>query len=205
VSPTRLVAFVVAAVFTAVLAVQFARAVQPAVLRERQSRLNQACIPLDPTSSNRALGRFPREAPDFVAQDYTGQSVALSAYRGKVVLLNFWASWCPPCREEMPSMDRLAQALGHQGLVVLAVSSDDGWQQIRDFFPNGTAMTILWDPAAAGGEATEVGGISRSCRTDKLPESYLIDRNGNIRYYVVNTRDWSTPSAQQCLRALLEE
>ena len=212
-SPARLTGLTVAGLVVAVLGVKFALAISPAIRHEQQTQLDEACFPLAPTASNPLLGRFPRPAPDFQAQDYTGKMVNLSAYRGKVVLLNFWASWCPPCVQEMPAMDKLQRRFssGAGGdLVVLAVSSDDSWQDIRDFFDTGTAMTVLWDPAAApqanGAQAgSKVGALSMAYGTDKLPESYLIDRDGNIRYYVVNTRDWDSPDAQRCIRRLLEE
>jgi thiol-disulfide isomerase/thioredoxin len=204
-SNARIAGLVLAGALFAVMSVQFVRAAGPAVTREQHSRVNQACAALDPTPRNAKLGRLPVDAPDIQAQDYTGKMVPLSAYRGKVVMLNFWASWCPPCVEEMPSMDRLARLFGTD-LVILAVSSDESWDKIREFFPNGTAMTVLWDPsAAADTEDAAAGALSRAYGTDKLPETYLIDREGKIRYYVVNTRNWSSPDAQRCIRALLKE
>jgi thiol-disulfide isomerase/thioredoxin len=204
----RLAGLVIALAVIAVLGVNFVAAVKPAVDHERQTSLDEACIPLDPTQRNPKLGKLPVLAPDIQAQDYTGKMVPLSAYRGKVVLLNFWASWCPPCVEEMPSMDRLQKALGTE-LVVLAISADEGWPQIRDFFSQGTSMTVLWDPAAGqqgdDKDSAKVGALSMSYGTEKLPESYLIDREGNIRYYVINTRNWASPDAQRCIRKMIEE
>ena len=95
---------------------------------------------------------------------------------------------------------------------MFAVSSDNSWKDILEFFKaEGTKMTVLWDPAAApeaaAGDAPagKVGALSMSYGTDKLPESYLIDRDGTIRYYVVNTRNWASPDAQRCIRKLVEE
>jgi len=204
-SSTKIVAIAIAAALVVVLGVNFVMAVGPAVERERQTYLDEACAPLKPSTENARLGRLPADALDIAAQDVTGKLVPLSAYRGKVVLLNFWASWCAPCVEEMPSMDALQRASGDD-LVVLAVSSDNSWDDIKGFFAQmgGTAMSVLWDPAAAGGEAT-VGALSRSYGTTRLPESYLIDRHGRVRYYVVNTRDWNSPDARRCVAKLLAE
>ena len=211
ISAPRLVGLVIAAAVIAVVGVNFVQAVHPAVQNERSTILDEACMPLDPSARNTKLGRMPVMAPDIQAQDYTGKMVPLSAYRGKVVLLNFWASWCPPCVEEMPSMDRLQKQFGND-LVVLAISSDASWQNILDFFKAaGTKMTVLWDPAAAVDEkagdppAGKVGALSLSYGTKQLPESYLIDRDGTIRYYVVNTRDWASADAQRCIRKMIEE
>jgi thiol-disulfide isomerase/thioredoxin len=209
-STPRLVGLLIALAVVAVVGVNLVQAVQPAVEHERNASRDEGCMPLEPTATNAKLGKLPVMAPDIQAQDYTGKMVPLSAYRGKVVLLNFWASWCPPCVEEMPSMDRL-QRLFPKDLVVLAISSDNAWSDILDFFKaEGTKMTVLWDPAAAPDPKAEkegghVGALSMSYGTDKLPESYLIDRNGTIRYYVVNTRNWASPDAQRCIRKLVEE
>jgi peroxiredoxin len=206
----RLVGLGIAAAIIAVVGVNFVSAVPSAVQRERSTMLDEACAPLVPTQRNAKLGKLPVIAPDIQAQNQRGQMTPLSKYRGNVVLLNFWASWCPPCVEEMPSMDRLQRAFtkdGKSGLTVLAISSDEGWDDIHEFFHDAPSkIEVLWDPAAGATEGDKkVTGLSLAYGTEKLPESFLIDRNGNIRYYVVNTRDWSSPDAKRCIRALLEE
>jgi thiol-disulfide isomerase/thioredoxin len=128
--------------------------------------------------------------------------VPLSAYRGKVVFLNFWATWCKTCRIEMPSMDKLQRLLGTTDFVILAVASDENWQKIHDYFPKGTSMSVLLDPPDKPGNTA---GIAESWGTTQLPETYLIDRDGNIRYYFVNTRDWADPKAINCVRAMIAE
>ena len=213
-STPRLVGLVIAGAVIAVLGVNFVAAVQPAVQRERNTLADEACISLKPTVRNTRLGKMPVIAPDIQAQDSKGQLKALSSYRGRVVLLNFWASWCPPCVEEMPSMDRLQRQFtrpdGTSDLVVLAISSDESWKEIFEFFKDaGTKMEILWDPASGSdddkGEKGLAGALSKSYGTEKLPESFIIDRDGTIRYYVVNTRNWASPDAQRCIRKLIEE
>jgi peroxiredoxin len=211
----RVVALVIAAAVIAVVGVNFVAAVPNAVQREHSTILDEACAPMGPTARNAKLGRLPVIAPDIQALNQQGQMVPLSKYRGRIVLLNFWASWCPPCVEEMPSMDKLQRAFttkdGKSELVVLAISSDESWKDILEFFKGvGTKIEVLWDPAAGTDDSKDdqkghVGALSMSYGTDKLPESYLIDRDGKIRYYVVNTRDWASPDAQRCIRALIEE
>jgi thiol-disulfide isomerase/thioredoxin len=201
-SPIRIVALSAAAAVVLVLGVNFGFAVPQAVERELGTYLDEACTPLQVTPANSALGKLPVQAPELVAQTEDGRQVPLSAYRGKVVLLNFWASWCPPCVDEMPSMDELQKTFGDD-LVVLAISADETWLDIRKFFAQGTSMTVLWDPSAAKGDQPGAGALARAWGTDKLPESFLIDRDGVVRYYVVNTRDWSSPDARRCIGKLL--
>jgi thiol-disulfide isomerase/thioredoxin len=202
-SPIRATALAIAAALVLVLGVNFGFAVPQAVERELVTYVDEACTTLQVTPVNARLGKLPAPAPELVAQDVNGKQVPLSAYRGKVVLLNFWASWCPPCVEEMPSMDELQKVYGDD-LVVLAVSADESWKDIRDFFDKGTAMTVLWDPSAGKAEKPGAGAIAQAWGTDRLPESFLIDREGVVRYYIVNTRDWSTPDARRCVAKLLE-
>jgi cytochrome c biogenesis protein CcmG, thiol:disulfide interchange protein DsbE len=179
-----------AAVFLAiigVLAYEGVRALPSEVSREQA----QMCAPLEPDP-----GWTVMPAKEFSLRDYRGQPVSLSAYRGRVVFLNFWATWCPPCRDEMDSMDRLARELGsRQDFVMLAVSEDKSWDDVRHFFPKGTPMTILMD---------EDYRIAHSYGTEKLPETYLIDKQGNVRQYVINKRQWDSPQAVACIKSLLD-
>jgi peroxiredoxin len=141
-------------------------------------------------------GRTPRVAPDFAVPDLDGQAVRLSAYRGRVVLVNLWATWCPPCREEMPSMERLHQRLKDKGFVLLAVSEDEGGaagvkafvEQMKVTFP------VLLDPDGDVGRKYEVWGF---------PESFLVDRDGRVVERVIGPRDWSSPQQIARIEALL--
>jgi cytochrome c biogenesis protein CcmG/thiol:disulfide interchange protein DsbE len=177
--------------------------VPEAVQREHEASFDAACAELAPSGRNKVLGAFPRMAPELQAQDVTGKSVPLSAYRGRVVLVSFWASWCPPCVEEMPSMEALQAKF--PDLTIMAISADKSWDAIRAFFSGGSRMTVLWDPSAAAGKPGENAVLARTWGTDKLPESYLVDREGRIRYYIVNIRDWSSPEAERCIQRLLAE
>jgi cytochrome c biogenesis protein CcmG, thiol:disulfide interchange protein DsbE len=146
-------------------------------------------------------------APSFTATDLQGRPVKLEDLRGQVVLLNIWATWCGPCRDEMPSMERLHRELGPRGLKIVAVSVDaapgagaPGAQQggdvaefVRQF---GLNFTIWHDPS---------GGIQRTYRTTGVPESFVIDRNGVIQKKVIGATEWDTGSHPELLRRLLGE
>ena len=117
----------------------------------------------------------------------------MSAQRGHPVLLNFWATWCPPCVDEVPSLEDLARKLDGTDLRMLAVSVDDDWGAIRRFFPKGSAIGVLLDTSH---------DIPKKFGTEKFPESFLIDAAGRVRYYFINKRDWSRPEAVACLESL---
>ena len=99
-------------------------------------------------------------APDFVAQDLSGKAVRLAQFRGKVVFLNLWTTWCPPCREEMPAMQALATKLGGQDFVMLAVSEDDGGVPVVKQFVETMKLTfpVLVDPSGDVGRRYGVSG-----------------------------------------------
>ncbi|MEM1347680.1 MAG: TlpA disulfide reductase family protein [Myxococcota bacterium] len=140
-----------------------------------------------------------RDAPTFTLPDLGGQTHDLAEYRGKVVFLNFWASFCEPCRREMPSMERLVRDYDDRGLVMLAVSFDqqasdaDGFMQ--EFLPGQrSAMTVLHDPTST---------VGQSFGTELLPETYIIDRQGIIVARFVNEYDWTRPEVRTLIEDLL--
>lgn len=197
-------AAIAATVIGGFLVVEFLAMIQPSVQREEIA----ACRGLRPNAASEALQSslypaLPRPAPDFAAQDYTGKMRRLSEFRGKIVFLNFWAEWCPPCKEEVPSIEQLQDALGTDDFIVLAVASSADWKPIVEDFPQGTNMTILLDPPATPDE--NIGKIASAYGVPALPETFVIDRDGFIRYYFVNKRDWNQDVAVTCLRSLMEE
>lgn len=170
----------------------------------------------------------PVPAPDFTAQDVTGKTVKLSDYRGKVVLLNFWASWCGVCKTEKPALSAMAAEMAGDDFVVIALASDHTWEdaltavlealapqavpegtptmaKVRAAFQQAlprTPFNVLLDPPEGDGN---IGKITSSMWGIKaVPESALIDRQGNIRAYFVNKRDWQSPVAQTCLRSVID-
>ncbi len=133
-------------------------------------------------------GRPPRigqTAPDFSLQDGSG-TIALHDYKGKVVVLNFWATWCPPCVEEMPSLIRLQSELRDKGVTVLAVSLDVDENAYRRFLrDHNVNLTAVRDP---GQKSSSLYG------TFQYPETYIIDRKGVVRRKFIGPVDWTQPS-----------
>ena len=140
----------------------------------------------------------PLAAPEFVLPDMDGEQHALRDYHGKVVLLNFWATWCPPCRREMPALEQLYQQLGEQGLVVLAINQWEDPDHVFAYtgelnvFPS---FPILFDPDSSVSEEYGVKG---------LPTSFLLDQDGQVRYRAVGGRAFDHPEVARTIRALLE-
>jgi len=218
-----LIGIVVLAVFLWMVPTAAARELQAACRGMKvEAELNPALCP------NGASCALPVPAPDFTAKDITGKDVKLSDFRGKVVLLNFWASWCGVCKTEKPKLNAMAADMASDDFVVIALASDHAWADpltavleslapaavpegkptmekvsaaFRQALPNGTPFKVLLDPPP-GDE--NIGKITASWGIKAVPESALIDRKGNIRAYFVNKRDWQTPVAQTCLRSVID-
>ena len=136
-----------------------------------------------------------RLAPDFEAPDLAGHTIRLSGLRGRVVLLNLWATWCPPCREEMPSMQEVYTKLRDRGLVLLAVSEDEERDTVPHFVEEmKLSFPVLLDPQHEVGDRYGVWGY---------PETFVIDRNGFVVERVIGPRDWASPVEIAKLEALL--
>jgi peroxiredoxin len=138
-------------------------------------------------------------APNFRAVDLaTEDTVSLEQFTGQVILLNIWATWCVPCEKEMPSIERLHQELGPQGLKVLAVSIDQGDPEAVRAWVAQRHLTfrILWDPA---------GDIQRIYQTTGVPESFVIDRHGIIVKKLIGAAEWDHPTQKALFRRLLAE
>jgi cytochrome c biogenesis protein CcmG, thiol:disulfide interchange protein DsbE len=146
-----------------------------------------------------------RSAPNFTAFDLQGAVRTLDDYRGKVLLVNVWATWCPPCQEEMPSMERLYREIGHEDFEILAVSVDAALGS-RDSFGRpggdlesfgesmGLTFTILHDPS---------GKIQQTFQTTGIPESFVVDRGGTIIKKVAGATAWDAPVNVELIRRLL--
>lgn len=140
-----------------------------------------------------------RPGPQFELPDSEGRMHRLSDYRGKVVFLNFWASFCEPCIEEMPSMERLVRQYEDQGLVMVAVSHDaekaDMDRFMAQFLPGSrSSMTVLWDPEAR---------VAGDYGTELIPETYILDRDGRVVARFVNAYDWTRPEVKQLIESLI--
>jgi cytochrome c biogenesis protein CcmG/thiol:disulfide interchange protein DsbE len=134
-------------------------------------------------------------APDFNITVDGGSQVSVRNFSGKVLLLNFWATWCEPCREELPSLKALAQALGPEGLVVLGVSSD--------YDASAYDAYIRDKPAGFLTVRQPDGGIQAAYGTMEIPESYLIDRHGKVRAKFISNQNWTSGEIVAEVRSLL--
>ena len=134
--------------------------------------------------------------PDFTVPTPDGASLTLAGHRGRVVLLNFWATWCVPCREEMPAMERLYQRFKDRGLVVLAVSVDaPGSAAVVSFAKElGLTYPIGLDPKMA---------LARQYGVRGLPASFLLDRTGAVVGRALGSREWDSPAAHGVVEWLL--
>ena len=140
-----------------------------------------------------------RPAPRKLAQDFTvptkdGRPFRLAEHRGKVVLINFWATWCPPCREEMPTLERLYEQSRREGLVVLAVSVDGDSQSVAPFV-NEQRLTfaIGLDPNMT---------VSTTYGVRGLPASFIIDRDGYLAAVALGPRTWDNAASKALVEGL---
>ncbi len=137
-------------------------------------------------------------APDFTAVELPGgRPATIENYRGKVVLLNIWATWCPPCKVEMPSMERLHQKLAGTDFQLVAVSVDEEDSSVVNKFVHeyGLTFPVLHD---------QDGSIRQIYQTTGVPESFVIDRDGVIVKKVIGAADWDAPVNENLIRRLLD-
>jgi cytochrome c biogenesis protein CcmG/thiol:disulfide interchange protein DsbE len=137
-------------------------------------------------------------APTFIFPGLNGKAVDLQAYRGKVVFLNIWATWCPPCRDEMPSMERLYQELKGEDFEILAVSVDaTGAAAVAPFIKKyHLSFPALLDPEGTMKNLYGVTGV---------PESFIINKEGIIEKIVIGPMDWATPEVVRFFRDLIQK
>jgi thiol-disulfide isomerase/thioredoxin len=136
-------------------------------------------------------------APDFNLRDSNGGLSSLSGYRGNLLLLNFWATWCGPCREEMPSMEQLSRSFGGQGFVVVAVNQKENAALVNKFMKtHGLNFSIPLDTD---------GRVAASYRVYGIPVTYLIDGNGQAIGMKSGPRDWAAREVIDAFRKLIGE
>jgi len=141
----------------------------------------------------------PVPAPDFTLDDMDEEKHSFKELRGKVVLLNFWATWCPPCRREMPSMERLYQKLKDENFTVIAVNQMEDADLVFAYTGQlevDPTFTILFDKDSK---------VSSSYRVNGLPTTYLIDKQGNIRYRAIGGREFDHPEVEKLILQLMQE
>lgn len=136
-------------------------------------------------------------APDFSLPDLEGKKVSLTDFKGKVVLLNIWATWCAPCVAEMPSMEKLYQELKHEDFELLAISVDEsGAEAVKPFVEkHKLGFPVLLDTK---------GEIKNLYQATGIPESFIIARDGIILEKIIGPRDWATSAAIRYFRKLIQ-
>jgi thiol-disulfide isomerase/thioredoxin len=154
-----------------------------------KSAADGACSALRPNPLSATLRAL---VPDFDLPDLAGKKLSLSSLRGRPVLVSFFATWCPPCVEESPSLEELARRLGNKATVAI-VSVDEDLDALKKYFAKGSPATVVRD---------ESRKIPASFGTSKFPESFLLDSSGKVRYAFINKRDWSVPEAAACIESL---
>ncbi|HYM37128.1 MAG TPA: TlpA disulfide reductase family protein [Nitrospiraceae bacterium] len=155
-----------------------------------QSELTQA------PPMKRGVLKVGDPAPNFQLYDLGGNTVTLSEYRGSIVFINFWATWCGPCRVEMPAMEALYKAFERKDFEILAISTDPQGVAVTRPFRNQLGLTfpILHD-------SDYRVGLAYGARS--LPMSFLVDRRGVIIHRIFGARDWESPEAKEIIRAAL--
>ena len=133
-------------------------------------------------------------APEFVLDDMDGTVYRLADLRGRVVIVNFWATWCPPCREEMPSMQRVWEQVEGEGILILAINVGEDEDTIFQFTANyPVEFPLLLDRASSVTEAWPVIG---------LPTSFVIDPQGRLAFRAIGGRLWDHPRLLESVREL---
>jgi thiol-disulfide isomerase/thioredoxin len=141
--------------------------------------------------------RPPTPAPELKAQDLAGMPRTLADYRGKVVMLNFWASWCPPCLREMPSMERLRLKIAGRPLAIVALDSVETREEVSAFLSKmKLGFPVLLDPD---------GSNTRRWKVFALPTTFLLDASGRVRHVLTGPTEWDEGEALEIIESLLAE
>ena len=147
---------------------------------------------VSPLDSDKAINTA---APDFTLRDMHGKDITLSSFRGKVVLLNFWATWCPPCKAEMPTMNRLYNEIRSRGFEVIAVSTDNSLSTLKNYLSKSRLdFAVVHD---------ERNHVSKQYRVFSMPTSFLINKNGIIVEKFYGEYDWTEPDVRRQIEKLL--
>ena len=137
------------------------------------------------------------ETPALSRPDLTGRVVDLKSFKGRVVLVNFWATWCEPCREEMPSFERLRDRMKGKPFEILTVNYGEGAAKIAQFMEKQKlSLPVLLDPDKEAATAWRAGG---------LPMTFLVDRTGRVRYSAFGESDWSEGEPLRVVESLVAE
>jgi peroxiredoxin len=157
-------------------------------------RCTMAALVLTGTAFAAAAGG---PAPDFTLAALTGQPAALSQYKGQVVMVNFWATWCGPCQQEMPLLDQMYKKYKPAGFTLIGVNVDKEALPVKDLMARKpVSFPVLLDPA---------NQVSKAYHVDEMPSSVIIDRKGEIRYIHRGYRPGDENEYQDRIRQLIKE
>lgn len=140
----------------------------------------------------------PQTAVPFTLPDKAGQQQSLAQFAGRPIVLNFWASWCPPCLDEMPSLQKLVNALADTDLAVVTVTLDESWEDVDKVLTKtgfGEGALVLMDADRA---------VASSYGTVKVPETFIIDREGRVVHFYMGAKDWGSEAFIKDVRQLVE-
>lgn len=140
-------------------------------------------------------------APDFELTNAAGQKVTLAQYRGKLVFLNFWATWCEPCKEEMPSMERLYQKMQGRPFEILAVSLDNQPESAVPAFFEKTKIKVSFPVLQGDGQ----GIAKKKYQTTGVPESFIIGADGKVVKHVIGSYEWDSEQIIEYFETLMKE
>ncbi len=158
---------------------------------------------ISPMDDLKAEGFFPwgiekiigKKAPDFTIKDLSGKSISLSSFKGKLILLNIWATWCPYCRKERAELNALHREYKDRGLVILSVSNDRSVEKVKRYVKKiPVDFIVLWDSD---------GNVTNSYGIRALPTNFLIDREGIIKHKLMGFRKWTSRSSKKLIEELL--
>jgi thiol-disulfide isomerase/thioredoxin len=136
-------------------------------------------------------------APELKALDLKGASRTLADYRGRVVMLNFWASWCPPCLREMPSLERLRVKMAGRPLAIVALDSAETREEVDAYLSRmKLGFPVLLDPD---------GDNTKRWKVFALPTTFLLDADGRVRYVLTGPTEWDEGEAVEVIESLLAE
>jgi thiol-disulfide isomerase/thioredoxin len=154
-------------------------------------------LAIAPARAEATLKPWKGPTPVLALDDLEGRRVDLKALKGRVVVVNFWATWCEPCRDEMPSLERLRERLAGRPLEVLAVNYGEGNVKVRRFLQSQRlSLPVLLDPDTQ---------VARAWRAGGLPMTFLVDAKGRIRYSAFGEADWSEGEPLRRIESLLAE
>lgn len=144
-----------------------------------------------------SAGAQAEPAPDFTLKSNTGENVRLEEQRGKVVMINFWASWCAPCRQEMPLLDELYQRYERAGFTLLGINVEQDSSAAQRFLSDvGVSFPILFDPTSE---------VSRAYQVSAMPTTVMVDRDGQVRYVNRGYRPGDEEKYREQIRELIRE